>query len=421
MPTLAALLCSLSLMVAQAAPEAPLDRALNNGRVRAALDRLDLTHDQLISDIVTLTEIPAPPFKEQVRAAAYMKLLAAEGLTDVEQDAEGNVMGLRRGSTDGPILAIAAHLDTVFPEGTDVRVRRDGTRLFAPGVGDDTRGLAVLLSIVRALNSAGVETTRPILFVGNVGEEGPGDLRGMRYLFTKGRYKDRISEFISMDGAGAGNHITRAGVGSKRYRVTFSGPGGHSYGAFGVVNPAFAMGAAIAKFSSLDVPSSPKTTFNVGLMGGGTSVNSIPDSVWMDVDLRSESADELARIEKAFTGFVQDAAADENRIRSTRLGSVSVDLKLIGDRATGQTAEDTPLVRTAIEVIRNAEMIPVFGASSTDSNIPMSLGIPAITIESGGEGSRAHSLDEWIDVDKARSLPAIRNALLLLVARAGLP
>lgn len=421
MPTLASFLCSLSLIVAQAAPESVLARVLDNDRVKAALERLDNTHDQLVADIVTLTEIPAPPFKEQARAAAYMKLLAAEGLTAVEQDAEGNVMGLRRGTTDGPILAIAAHLDTVFPEGTDVRVRRDGTRLFAPGVGDDTRGLAVLLSIVRALRSANVETTRPILFIGNVGEEGPGDLRGMRFLFTKGRYKDRISEFISIDGSGAGNNITWAGVGSKRYRVTFSGPGGHSYGAFGVVNPAFAMGSAIAKISSLTVPITPRTTFNVGVMGGGTSVNSIPDSVWMDVDLRSESADELARIEKAFTTFMQDAAAEENRARSTRLGSVTVDLKLIGDRATGQTAEDAPLVRAAIEVIRSAGMTPTFGASSTDSNIPMSLSIPAITIASGGEGGRAHSVDEWIDVDKARSLPGVRNALLLLVTRAGLP
>lgn len=435
MPPAAALLCSLSLVLARAtgavvapvppdarnAPADLVERVQNDARVKAAIARLDATHDRLVADIVTLTEIPAPPFKEQARASAYRQMLADAGLTDVEQDAEGNVMGLRRGTTDGPILAIAAHLDTVFPEGTDVRVRRDGTRLFAPGIGDDTRGLAVLLSIVRALDAAGVTTTRPILFIGNVGEEGPGDLRGMRYLFTQGRYKDRIAEFISMDGAGSGNHVTRAGVGSKRYRVTFSGPGGHSYGSFGLVNPAFAMGTAIAKLSALTVPSSPKTTFNVGVMGGGTSVNSIPASVWMDVDMRSEGVAELARVEETFRGLMREAAADENRVRSTALGSIAVDLKLIGDRPSGSTPDDAPLVRTAVAVIERAGMIPAFGASSTDSNIPMSLGIPAITIESGGGSGRVHSLDEWIDVEKSRSLPAMQNALLLLVARAGLP
>ena len=251
--------------------------------------RIDKDHDRLVAEIIQLTEIPAPPFKEDARGAAYLEMLRAAGLTNVERDAEGNVMGLRKGTGGGPLIAIAAHLDTVFPEGTDVKVKRDGTRLAAPGIGDDTRSLAVLLAMIRAMNAANIQTTSDILFIGDVGEEGLGDLRGMKYLFLKGPYKDRIKTFISMDGAGGGDDITNGAVGSKRYRATFKGPGGHSYGAFGLVSPAFAMGGAIQKFGRIQVPAAPKTTFNVGVMGGGTSVNSIPFESWMEVDMRSES------------------------------------------------------------------------------------------------------------------------------------
>ena len=208
-------------------------------------------------------------------------------------------MGVRRGTGGGPMLAVLAHLDTVFPEGTDVKVRRDGTRLMAPGIGDDTRGLALMLAVIRAMNAAKLETRADILFVGNVGEEGEGDLRGVKYLLRKGKYKDRIKLFLAIDGGEQGT-ITRGGVGSKRYRVTFKGPGGHSYGAFGLVNPAYAMAAAIARFSDVQVPSSPKTTFNVGVVSGGTSVNSIPAEVSMDVDIRSESCAELAKVDATF-------------------------------------------------------------------------------------------------------------------------
>ena len=187
---------------------------------------LDREHDRIVADIVTLTEIPAPPFKEDKRGAAYLEMLRQHGITDVERDAEGNVMGVRKGTGNGPLIAIAAHLDTVFPEGTDVKVKREGTRLSAPEIGDDTRSLAVLLGIIRAMDAAGFRTRSDILFIGNVGEEGLGDLRGVKHLFQKGPYKDRIGLFISMDGAGGGDDITHGGVGSKRYRATFKGPGG---------------------------------------------------------------------------------------------------------------------------------------------------------------------------------------------------
>src|SRR5438876_9650162 len=229
-----------------------------------------------------------------------MDMLRQNGLTNVEMDAEGDVIGVRKGTGNGPMIAIAAHLDTVFPEGTNVKVRREGTKLFAPGVGDDSRALAVLLAIIRALDGAKIQTTSDILFIGNVGEEGPGDLRGMKYLFQKGPYKDKIKTFISLDPFGWGNDITTAGMGSKRFKVVFKGPGGHSFGSFGLVNPAYALGNAITKLSKMQVPLTPKTTYNVGVVGGGTSVNSIPFESWMEVYLRSETKEELAKAVDTF-------------------------------------------------------------------------------------------------------------------------
>ena len=403
----------------QATPDDAVKRVADDPKFKAAMTALDKDHDRLVAEIVELTEIAAPPFKEDQRGAKYLEMLRAAGLTNVERDAEGNVMGLRRGTGGGPLIAIAAHLDTVFPEGTDVKVKRDGTRLAAPGIGDDTRSLAVLLAIVRAMDAAGIQTRSDILFVGDVGEEGLGDLRGIKYLFLKGPYKDRIKTFISMDGAGGGEDITNGAVGSKRYRATFKGPGGHSYGAFGIVNPAFAMGNAIQKFSRIQVPASPKTTFNVGVMGGGTSVNSIPFESWMEVDMRSESRAELEKVNETFIGLLNEAVAEENKARSTRLGPIQLDLKLVGDRPTGQTPRDSVLVQTAAAAIRVVGMTPTYSISSTDSNVPISLGIPAITIDSGGRGGRAHALDEWIDVEKSSSLRGIQSALLLLLALAG--
>jgi acetylornithine deacetylase/succinyl-diaminopimelate desuccinylase-like protein len=414
-------LCLGSLLAfAQApTPDEAVKRVVNDAKFKAAMAALDKDHDRLVAEIIQLTEIPAASFKEEQRGAKYLEMLRAAGLTNVERDAEGNVMGLRRGTGGGPLIAIAAHLDTVFPEGTDVTVKRDGTRLAAPGIGDDTRSLAVLLAMIRAMDAAEIRTTSDILFIGDVGEEGLGDLRGMKHLFLKGPYKDRIKMFISMDGAGGGNDITHGGVGSKRYRATFKGPGGHSYGAFGLVSPAFAMGNAIQKFSRIQVPASPKTTFNVGVMGGGTSVNSIPFESWMEVDMRSESRAELEKVNETFIGILNEAVAEENKARSTRLGPIQLDLKLVGDRPSGETPKDSTLVQTAAAAIRAAGMTPTYSWSSTDSNIPISLGIPAITIDSGGRGGRAHALDEWIDVEKEASLRGIQTALLLLLTLAG--
>ena len=386
---------------------------------KAAVATLDREHDRIVGDIITLTEIPAPPFKEAKRAAAYRDMLKAAGLTDVEIDAEGNAMGLRRGTgpANGPLVVIAAHLDTVFPEETPIKVKREGTRLLAPGIGDDSRSLAVLLGYVRAVNAAGIRHTNDILFVGNVGEEGPGDLRGVRYLFTKGKYKDRIKTFFSMDGTD-GKRIVNGGVGSKRYRVTFKGPGGHSYGAFGLVNPMTAMSQAVTDLYKVEVPKTPKTTFAASITGGGTSVNSIPDSVFMEFDMRSVSADELGRLEARFKAIVAAAVDGENKARSTREGPIVADLKMIGDRPAGRTPETSELVRLAQAAVTANGLEPELQASSTDANMPMSLGIPGITIGSGGSGGRSHSLDEWIDIEKGASLKGMLPGLTMLLAAA---
>lgn len=412
-----------SAVARQTATEARVRQVLDSAQYAAAVAHLDRTHDRLIDETIRLTGIPAPPFKEAARGKAYLEMLRQAGLSDLQTDAEGNVMGVRKGaggSGPAPLIAIAAHLDTVFPEGTDVTVKRSGTRLSAPGIGDDSRALAVLLALIRAMDAAGIRTASDILFIGNVGEEGPGDLRGMRYLFQKGPYKDRIRTFISIDGTGLGADITNGGIGSKRYRATFKGPGGHSYGAFGLVSPAFAMGNAITKLSRVTVPESPKTTFNAGVLGGGTSVNSIPFEAWVEIDLRSESPVELEKLDETVNGLMTQAAAEENAARSVAQGKISLEMKVIGDRPSGETPRTAPLVQTAAAVIASLGMTPRFQANSTDSNIPMSLGIPAVTLDSGGQGGRAHALDEWIDVEKSASLAGVRSILGVLLAVAGL-
>lgn len=317
------------------------------------------------------------------------------------------------------LIVIAAHLDTVFPEGTAVKVRREGTKLFAPGIGDDTRSLAVLLGYVRAMRAAGVKTAKDILFVGNVGEEGPGDLRGVRHLFTKGKYKDRIAAFFSMDGTD-GARIVTGGVGSRRYRVTFTGPGGHSYGAFGLVNPMTAMSQAVVDLYKIVPPKTPKTTYSASVTGGGTSVNSIPDKVFMEFDMRSVSQAELGKLEQRFLAIVKAAVDGENAARSVKEGKVAADLKLIGDRPAGHTPDSSELVQVAKAAVTAQGLKPDLGASSTDANMPMSLGIPGITIGSGGSGGRAHSLDEWIDVEKGASLKGMLPGLTMLLAMADL-
>jgi acetylornithine deacetylase/succinyl-diaminopimelate desuccinylase-like protein len=380
--------------------------------VVAALEYLRTSEPGTLDDQVALCEIPAPPFGEQERAADYRDRFAAVGLANVRIDDEGNVLG-EMGAGE-PLVVLSAHIDTVFPAATDVTVRREGSLLTGPGIGDDCRGLAVVLAVARALQRFEIEPAGTIVFVGTVGEEGPGDLRGVKALFDQ-TLAGRVDFFISVDGAG--RSITHAAVGSNRYEVTFNGPGGHSYGAFGMPNPIHALGRAIAKLADFQVPSDPKTTFSVGLVEGGTSVNSIAFSTTMTVDLRSESAAALAELDATFRGAVHDALEEENGRWDSEV-ELSVDIVSIGVRPAGRQPESAPIVQAALAAAEELGFTAPTGASSTDSNIPISRGIPAITIDGGGRGHGAHSLDESFDTSDSHV--GTQWALLLALTLAGI-
>jgi acetylornithine deacetylase/succinyl-diaminopimelate desuccinylase-like protein len=380
--------------------------------VKAAVQGARDDERRTIEDQVRLCQIPAPPFKEGARAKAFAESLRALGLENVRIDKEGNVLGERRGLAPTPHLVFSAHLDTVFPEGTDVTVRREGSVLRGPGIGDDCRGLAVVLAVVRALNAARVQTPGTITFVGTVGEEGLGDLRGVKALFRE-TLRDRVDRFVSIDGTGLG--ITHIGVGSLRYRVAFKGPGGHSYGAFGLANPIHALGRAIARIADFDVARDPKTTFNVGRVGGGTSVNSIAYESWMEVDMRSADAAALKSLDASFHKAVDTALAEENE-RWNNNGRLTVEKRIVGDRPAGRTAVESPIVEAAVSVTRALGLPVSLDEGSTDSNIPMSLNIPAVTIDGGGRGTGAHSLGETFDA--TNSWQGTQRATLLAIALA---
>ena len=413
------LLCALLLVVPSAAPAQTVDvsKVLQSPQFKTAAAFIESDQPRFVKELIELTEIPAPPFKEDRRAKVYQEMLRASGLTDVEMDQEGNVMGVRKGTAGGDMLAIVAHLDTVFPEGTDVKVKRDGVKLSAPGIGDNGRGLALMLAVIRAMDVAKFQTTADLLFVGSVGEEGEGDLRGVKFLMHKGKYKDRIKQFIAVDGDDQAV-ITHGGVGSRRYRVTFKGPGGHSYSAFGLVSPAYAMGDAIARFAQVKVPQEPKTTYNVGVVSGGTSVNSIPFETSMVIDMRSTDCGELKKLDAQFLGIVKASVDAENKARSTRQGAISVDPKVIGDRPCGLTALTSPLLQSTTAVVKAFRLTPQYDISSTDANVPMSLGIPAVTIGSGN-GERAHALDESVTVEPKADVQAVQVAMAIILVNAG--
>lgn len=417
-----ALLATPALSNAQTSP-AEADRVVKritaSAPFKKAAAALDAGHDRWVQDVIALTEIPAPPFKESERAKAYLAMFQQRGLTATEIDEEGNVLGLRKGTGGGPLLVVSAHLDTVFPEGTNVKVRRDGDKLHAPGVGDDSAGLATQLALIDAMNAAGIRTRSDILFVGTVGEEGLGDLRGVRHLFTKGKYKDLIKSFISIDGAGL-EGFTKGATGSRRYRFTFKGPGGHSFGAFGIVNPLTAMSQAIVDFYKVQTPQSPRTTYSASVVGGGTSVNAIPEQVWLELDMRSDGAAELAALERQFLAIVNEAVESENKARSTRAGAVTVEAKLIGDRPAGDTPASAPIVQLAASAHRVEGIEAKLGAGSTDANVPIGLGIPAITLSGVASGGRAHAPDEWIDTAKGENVKLRRIRLATILALAGM-
>ena len=400
---------------AGSAVEAASEAILANGKVIKALEDIKADDEAALAEQKRITEIPAPPYKENRRAEYVLKRFVELGFKEASVDAEGNVIALRKGSGGGrPKLVVSAHLDTVFPEGTDVTVKEKDGVILAPGIGDDSRGLAALLSLIKSLNANAITTVGDLMLVGTVGEEELGNLRGVKALF---RDHTDIDGFISIDGLGVARVVNQA-TGSHRYEMIFKGPGGHSFQEFGLPSAIHAMGRAIARISDLQTPSDPKTTFTVGTVNGGTSVNAIAAEAKMTVDMRSNSTEELLKLEARLLDLVKQAAVEENaRWKSDKL---SVEIKLIGDRPAGIVALDAPIVQAtqrAVAAIARGPRV-TFAGSSTDSNLAMSLGIPAVTIGGGGEGGNWHSRNEWYKPVEAYLGP--QSALLTILVLTGL-
>ncbi len=416
---LALALCPLSAFAQEIRidPEytAGMERLREHPRVRLALEAVPEMDPENEALLIELTEIPAPPFMEEERATRYRELVREAGL-DAEFDAVGNVVARLAGVEGERTVAVVAHLDTVFPEGTDVTVRRDGDRLMAPGISDDARGFVTILTLIELMDRHRLAPRDDVLFVGSVGEEGLGDLRGVKHLFREGA--PRIDAFIAIDGTDNAQVLNHA-IGSYRYRVRFLGPGGHSFRAFGLGHPAHALSRAVTLFDDRAgeyVTTGDKTTYSVGRIGGGVSVNSIPFEVWMEVDMRSMNPERLDGIDAIFQSAMRDALAEQNGLRRTG-EELTVDIERIGNRPSGIVPPDTPLIQRALAATRAVGEEPELSMGSTDSNVAISLGIPATTIGSGGEGSGAHSLDEWW-ANRDGHL-GIEKALLLVLAEAG--
>ncbi len=386
--------------------------------VQKAFEYIASNDDWTVLQHIRLTEIPAPPFKETERAIAFQKLLAGcGGLDSLWIDEVGNVLALRKGFSSKKTIALDAHLDTVFPEGTDVSVEQRGDTLYAPGIGDDTRGLAMLAMVLKAMNAVDLRTEADVLFVGSVGEEGLGDLRGVKHLFRKGA--PDIDAWIAIDGGQIGR-INNQALGSYRFRVTFEGPGGHSWGAFGLANPHHALARAVDQFVQVAdayTLDGPRTSYNIGRVGGGTSVNSIPFESWMEVDVRSIDPGRLDTLETMLRMAVEAGVADQNR-KKRRGAAMTYRIEMIGNRPSGELSPSLPLIQRAMAATAYFGKRPRLTRGSTNSNIPISMDIPAVTIGRGGTGAGAHSLDEWwMNKDGAQ---AIQLALLLVLAEAGL-
>ena len=409
-----------------------VSRLLAHDRIRAARHHIERTDEVTLARQAALSAIPAPTGAEGRRAAHLAELFREIGLSDVSIDHAGNVQGwfARNGDTSASPVVVAAHLDTVFGAEVDVAVERRGQRLEGPGISDNARGLAALVAVAEAMVAARVPAARPILFAATVGEEGSGDLRGVKYLLN-GKHSVGAQHaaplpnvaplhptpvaFIALDGAGLDRVIHRA-LGSKRYQVTFRGPGGHSWAAFGVANPANAVGRAVALLADLPTQQAPRTTCAVVRLGGGTGLNSIPQEAWLDLDLRSEDPRALSQLDVTVRAALERAADDENRRRTAGSPPLRAEIRLLGDRPSGMTPRAHPLVQAAVAANRALGRDAELASASTDANVPIALGIPAIALGAGGKAGDAHLATEWYE--NVEGALGIIRALLVTTAMA---
>ena len=392
-------------------------RLVKNRKVKAAFETIEKIDSKTLERHLKLTEIEAPPFKEEKRAIVFADYFKNLGMDSVWIDAVGNVLGLLKGSNGERTVAMDAHLDTVFPEGTDVKVKIKNDTLYAPGIGDDTRGLSMLLTLLETIKTNDIKPKDNILFVGSVGEEGLGDLRGVKHLFREGG--PQIDSWIAIDGGSIGR-VNNKALGSYRYRVSYKGPGGHSWGAFGLANPHHALGQAISNFvvvADQYTAGGPKTSYNVGVISGGTSINSVPFESSMQIDIRSVEPARLDEMEALLEKATQKALEHQNGIKR-RGPDLTLELEKIGNRPSGELPDTLPLVQRTLAATTYFGTQPYLTRGSTNSNIPISKGIPSVTIGRGGKGGKAHSLDEWWVNEEGHK--AIQLALLILLSEAGM-
>ncbi|MBV9880507.1 MAG: M20/M25/M40 family metallo-hydrolase [Gemmatirosa sp.] len=383
--------------------------ALADARARLAARDAEIVRTQ-----VTIAEIPAPTGDEGERGEWVARRFRALGLADVRTDAAGNVIARRPGAVRAAPVVLCAHLDTVFPRDVPLHVRRDGRRLIGPGIGDNGRGLAVMLALAEAIDGDVVRTRRPVEFLASVGEEGLGDLRGAKRYFAD---EEVPAAVIVVDGAGDERVVHRA-LGARRFRVTFQGPGGHSWAAFGVPNAVHAAGGCAARLAALELPTVPRATLSVGRIGGGISVNAIPTDAWLEVDVRATDPALLHRLTREVRHAAQSAAAEENARRAGGTPRLTHDVEVIGDRPCGLVPADDPLVCAALAATRLVGRTPELATASTDANVPIGLGVPAVAIGAGGRGGDAHTTGEWFD--NTDGTVGVARALTLAAAAAGL-
>jgi tripeptide aminopeptidase len=376
------------------------------------------SHARQLEDLqLQVTSIAAPPWGEAGRSDWLLRRFTELSLSDVHQDEIGNVFGIRPGSDpNAPYIALSAHLDTVFPSGTEIAVRRDGSKLYGPGISDNSSGIIALLAVAAAMHAALIPNRASILFIGNVGEEGEGDLRGMRHIFQQPKWSANIVSLVVLDGAGT-DTIIAEGLGSRRYEVTIRGHGGHSWSDFGVANPIVGLARVIDRFTRTPVPATPKTTYNIGIVSGGTSVNSIPESATMRVDTRSASVEELDKLERALHEAVDQVIPELTGRKREEL--LTAEVRIIGTRPAADLPSDSQLLKTVLAVDAHLNITAKIQRASTDANVPLSLGREAIAIGAGGTGGGAHTIHEWYD-PTGRDL-GLKRILLLTLALAGVP